>query len=141
MRSRLQMLWFLVTVGYAVLRIALARRFLSRYGLSIPQFAVIEILSSALFGFASGRLIPRLAHRRNMSEKALRVTLGWGVATVIGFAAPDVFVFATTRRVPIQMLVLLVMFVMGSLSFSSFMIRRRVIAERQEDRFAAPELS
>jgi hypothetical protein len=130
MRSRLQLLWLLVTLVYAGIRIALASRYLAGYGLSIPVFAVIELASSALFGFASGRLVPALADR-TMPGKHTKQSINWGAATLVGFAAPDAFVFATTRSVPFQTLLVLIIFVTGSLTFSSVSLRRRVLAEQR----------
>jgi hypothetical protein len=136
MRSRLQLLWLLVTLAYAGVRIALASRYLAGYGLSIPIFAVIELASSALFGFASGRFVPALAARTGPDGRHWRELINWGAATLIGFAAPDAFVFATTRRVPFQTLILLIFFVTASMVFSSFTLRRRVRAAQVAQKLA-----
>jgi hypothetical protein len=136
MRSRLQLLWLVVTLAYAGARIALAARYLAGYGLNIAVFAVIEVISSALFGFASGRFVPALAASRSAHERSqvghVRDLINWGAATLVGFAAPDAFVFATTKQVPFQTLLILICFVVLSMSFSWYTLRRRVDAVRNE---------
>ena len=51
-RERLHSLWILVTLGYAGLRILLANQFLAKYGLNTGWFAIIELISSLLLGYA-----------------------------------------------------------------------------------------
>ncbi len=134
MRTRLQTIWLFATIGYALVRIALADRYLSKYGLSVPAFAAIELSSSALFGFASGRFVPAVADRQ---PKAMA---SWGLATLIGFGAPDLFAVVTTHRIPRNLLVTLVVVIVGSLTFSAFELSRRIRhARREHDAYEARE--
>jgi uncharacterized integral membrane protein len=120
MRTRLQKLWLVLTVAYAVIRIALAHRYLRKFGLSVPAFAAIELTSSVLFGFASGRFVPAVVdrHRRHM--------VGWGSATLVGFMAPDLFAMVTTRRIPQRMLKFLAFFIFVTLGISAISLFRRI---------------
>jgi hypothetical protein len=124
MRSRLQIIWLGATLAYALVRIALADRYFAKYGLSVPAFAALELGSSALFGFASGRFIPAVVDRHR------RHTFGWGAATLVGFGAPDLFAVITIRRIPHNLLVILVVIIVGSLTFSGYELSRRVRTAR-----------
>jgi hypothetical protein len=120
MRTRLQKLWLGIAVAYALIRIALAQRYLSSFGLSIPAFAAIELCSSVLFGFASGRFVPAVVdrHRRHIAM--------WGPATLVGFLAPDLFAVITTPKAPKKLLAQLIIVIVGSLAFSGYELIRRI---------------
>jgi hypothetical protein len=115
----------LVTVAYAFVRIELADKFLTEYGLSIWWFAAIEISSSILFGVASARFVKAVldpeAKHRNL----------WGLGTLIGFTAPDAFVFISTKTLPKSVLETLVLFVLVSVVSSVVSIRRRIAKGKQ----------
>ncbi len=117
-------LWILLSVGYAVVRIVLADRFLAEYGLSIRWFAAIEIGSSLLFAVSSARFI------RTIVDATHRHRLLWAFGTLIGFASPDLFVFATTRHLPKTLLVILVVVAIITLGVSAGTFTRRVRAAR-----------
>ena len=91
---RLERVWILGNIGYAVFRILLARQFLARHGLNVWAFAVVEATSSILWAIGSVRLVRALTGRRRGPA------LGWGAVATVGFFAPDVYVLTTTHRVP-----------------------------------------
>ncbi len=126
MRFRLQLLWLATTLSYALLRIALAQRFLSQYGLNVTRFAMVELASSTLFGVASGRLIPALVAKRQLPSNGWKPTISWGMATVVGFATPDIYIFRSTHRVPIQVLAVLLSVVTLSMIVLVFELRRKL---------------
>ena len=133
MRRRLQGLWIVTTVTYAFVRIFLASKFLAKYGLRTRWFAAIELPSALLFGFASGRLVGALLDWHAHGRRGwLRGRIVWGTLTAVGFIAPDVYVFASTRHLPRPLFVVLVVFVVASLVLSALSFWRRVSQESHE---------
>ena len=133
MRRRLQGLWIATTVAYAFVRIFLASKFLARYGLRTRWFAAIELPSALLFGFASGRLVGALLDWHAHGRRGwLRGRIAWGTLTAVGFLAPDVYVFASTRHLPRPLFVALVVFVVASVALSALSFSRRVRKQSHE---------
>ena len=114
--------WIGVALGYGFIRIVLADRFLTKYGLSTKVFAVIELLSSLLYGFALVHVIRAFAD--DYHPRWFR----WGLLALVGFAAPDIYVFAKIREVPQTLIVILIIIVALSLVSSVVAIRRRLKA-------------
>ncbi len=80
-------------MGYGGLRVLVVTVFLRRYGVNPWAFGAVEISSSAVYGIASGRLVSSLKARDRQSS------MRWGPPCLVGFAAPDVLVLTTARRV------------------------------------------
>lgn len=120
MRQRLHGLWIVATLAYAGVRILLAEQFLADYGLNVAVFAAIELVSSAVFGLASGHFV------RNVIDRVQRNTKAWGGLTLLGYLTPDIYVFASTRHLPGKLFVVLVVFVIVSLVVSAVGIARRI---------------
>lgn len=66
------------------------------------MFAAIELSSSALYGWASGRLVLAVIDR----DRSARRTMG--LTSLAGYLAPDVYVFASAGRFPDGLLVTVV---------------------------------
>ena len=80
---------------WAGLRILAVEIWLVDYGVSIWWFAVIEVLSSVLYGVSSARLVKELsARRRNNSAK-------WGTFTLVGYVLPDTYLLSVGRAMPL----------------------------------------
>ena len=93
-RALLSRLWLLGSIAYGGVRALLVWRFLSGYGVNPWAFAAVELGSSALYGWASARVVLAVADR------------SWGLLwragplSVGAYAAPDAFVFATLGHAP-----------------------------------------
>jgi hypothetical protein len=88
-------LWVALVMLWAGLRILAVEIWLVGYGVSIWWFAVIEVLSSVLYGVSSARLVKELsARRRNNSAK-------WGTFTLVGYVLPDTYLLSVGRAMPL----------------------------------------
>ena len=88
-------LWVVLVMLWAGLRILAVEIWLVDYGVSIWWFAVIEVLSSVLYGVSSARLVKELsARRRNNSAK-------WGTFTLVGYVLPDTYLLSVGRAMPL----------------------------------------
>ncbi len=96
-RRTVAVLWIVASLGYAVLRIALADRYLTKYGLNTLWFALVELLSTLAFGVASARLVGAALDRR------FRAAVGWIALTLAGFLSADIYTILATRHLPDHM--------------------------------------
>jgi hypothetical protein len=88
-------LWVALVMLWAGLRILAVEIWLVDYGVSIWWFALIEVLSSVLYGVSSARLVKELsARRRNNSAK-------WGILTLFGYVLPDTYLLSVGRAMPL----------------------------------------
>lgn len=123
-RSFLARLWLLGSVAYGGLRALLVWRYLSGYGVNPWGFAAVELGSSAVYGWTSARVVIALVDR---SWAALR----WlAPATLVAYAAPDAYVFATVGSLPDGLLrtvvgIVVVSFVVAVLTLSREVVRGR----------------
>ncbi len=119
-RRRLEHAWFLAVVIYALIRIFLADKFLAKYGLPIKPFAVVEIVSSMVYALASARFIGALVDNHN------RKAGFFGLCTLVGFGAPDVFVIAASDHIPRSIYVVLVLIVLGTAVYTVRELRSKM---------------
>ena len=96
-RRTAAVLWIIASLGYAVLRIALADRYLTKYGLNTLWFALVELLSTLAFGVASARLVGAAL------DKRFRAAVGWIALTLAGFLSADIYTILATRHLPNHM--------------------------------------
>jgi hypothetical protein len=127
---RLERVWILGNVGYAVFRILLARQFLSSRGLNIWGFAIVEGASSIPWAIGSARLVRSIVDRR--TGAALR----WAAVATAGFFAPDVYIVATTHQVPWWIYAVLATWV----TIATTVATRRLLVAIRARRLAAGEL-
>jgi choline-glycine betaine transporter len=119
-RRRLEHAWFLVVVVYALIRIFLADKFLAKYGLPIKPFAVVEIMSSMVYALASARFIGALVDNNN------RKAGFFGLCTLVGFGAPDVFVILASDHIPRSIYVVLALIVVGTTVYTVRELRAKM---------------
>lgn len=125
-RRRLERAWFLAVVVYALIRIFLADKFLAKYGLPIKPFAVVEIVSSVVYALASARFIGALVDDNN------RKAGFFGLCTLIGFGAPDVFVIAASDHIPRSIYVVLALIVIGTAVYTVRELRAKMRKARAQ---------
>ena len=123
-RRVLERSWVGVALAYGVVRIALAGKFLTEYGLSIKAFSVVEISSSLLYGVAGVHLV------RAVVASDRRRTSWWSLAALVGFAAPEVYVFSVVRRLPLTLILVLVGIVVVSAVIAVLALRTKLSEER-----------
>lgn len=87
-------LWILGSVAYGGLRALLVWRYLSGYGVDPVWFAVVELGSSLVYGWASARLVLTLVDRH---WRGLGL---WAPATLVSYATPDAYVLVTVGHLP-----------------------------------------
>jgi asparagine N-glycosylation enzyme membrane subunit Stt3 len=112
--------WFVVVVVYALVRIVLADRFLTKYGLPIKPFAIIEILSSMIYALASARFVGALVDDHN------RRAGFFGLCSLVGFGAPDVFVIVASDHIPRSIFIVLALIVLGTVIFTVRELRAKM---------------
>jgi len=112
--------WIVASVLYGFVRILLVWRFLSDYGIDPFVFAAIELTSSALFGWASGRLVVAVIDRDRRSRGVM------ALVSLAGYLAPDVYVFASAGRFPDGLLATVVTIAVVSALLTSIGIVRSI---------------
>lgn len=123
-RELLSRLWIVGAVLYGAVRVALVWKFLAGYGVDPYRFAVVELASSLLYGWASARLVLAVVDRRWDA-------LAWlAPLSLAGYIAPDVYVFATVGRVPDGVLATLVAIFVATAALGGFALIRQVRAAR-----------
>ena len=88
-------LWVALVMLWAGLRILAVEIWVVDYGVSIWWFAVIEVLSSVLYGVSSARLVKELATRHRKNSAKL------GSLTLIGYVLPDTYLLSVGRAMPL----------------------------------------
>jgi len=88
-------MWVALVMLWAGMRILAVEIWLVGYGINIWWFAVIEVLSSILYGLSSARLARALTirHRKDAGK--------WGALTLIGYVMPDTYMLSVGRAMPI----------------------------------------
>jgi len=94
--------WLVVVMLWCGIRIGAVSVWLSQYGVNTSIFAVVEIVSSVIYGVASARTVFSLVdkHRRN--------ALLWGIASAVSYLAPDVYVFSAGQSLPLMSYVVII---------------------------------
>ena len=97
---------------------------LSRYGLDPWTYAAIDLGSAAILAVTTPRLVTSLVDRRRRRGAA------WGAVTLLGYSIPDVYIFLSTDRLPIVVLVVLIAVIYVSIAIGGLALRRKVVAAR-----------
>lgn len=136
-------LWFVLSLGYAAIRVLGASAFLEKYGLNIVIFAIVEVVSSSILAVASAHVVRNVvggvddallsfgAERRNDERRVARARR-WVAVVVVCFAAPDVYAYLATDHLPPALIVLLVVALTFSAVTSVVVIARRIRDARAE---------
>ena len=113
----------MASVLYGIVRTLLVWRFLSDYGVRPLAFGAIELASSALYGWASARLVLAIVDRRALLRPA--------ALTLVGYLAPDVYIFASAARFPSDLLATVVGIAVASLVISAIGLARSIRVRRR----------
>jgi len=92
-RRRLELLWYLISFGYSIFRIALADRFVRKYGLNVWAFGAVEFGATIPYAVGTAKLVESLIDHDGRTAR-------WGIIATVGFIAPDVFILLTTNHAP-----------------------------------------
>ena len=106
---------------WCAIRIGAVSVWLSRYGVNASVFAVVEIVSSIIYGVASARTVLALVDKRR------RIALLWGSTSAVSYLAPDVYVFSSGQSLPMMSYVVIItlIIVLGSVGIVD--ARRRYV--------------
>jgi len=114
-------LWLLAVMLWCAIRIGAVSVWLSKYGVNTSVFAVVEIVSSVIYGVASAKTVLALVDKRR------QVALLWGVASAISYLAPDFYVLSAGKSLPLASYVVIIalIVVLGSIGIAD--ARRRYV--------------
>ncbi len=106
---------------WCAIRIGAVSVWLSKYGVNTSVFAVVEIVSSVIYGVASAKTVLALVDKRR------RIALLWGSASAISYLAPDVYVLSAGESLPLASYVVIIalIVVLGSIGIAN--ARRRYV--------------
>ena len=113
--------WLVAVMLWCVIRIGVVSVWLSQYGVNTSVFAVIEIVSSVIYGVASARTVLALVGKRR------RNALLWGLASVVAYLVPDVYVFSAGRSLPLLSYVVIITLIVVLVSVGILDVRRRYV--------------
>lgn len=128
-RKTVERSWVGVSLLYGLFRASLVWTFLSQYGVNSAIFLVIELVSSALYGLSSARVVGAFvdAHWKTLRH--------WIPTAVVTYAAPDAYVFLSAGRLPGSMLEILISIVSVTAAFTAigmwFQVRNKRRARTQ----------
>ena len=113
--------WLVAVMLWCVIRIGVVSVWLSQYGVNTSVFAVIEIVSSVIYGVASARTVLALVGKRR------RNALLWGLASEVAYLVPDVYVFSAGRSLPLLSYVVIITLIVVLGSVGILDVRRRYV--------------
>ena len=113
--------WLVAVMLWCAIRIGVVSVWLSQYGVNTSVFAVIEIVSSVIYGVASARTVLALVDKRR------RNALLWGLASVVAYLVPDVYVFSAGQSLPLLSYVVIITLVVVIGSVGILDVRRRYV--------------
>ena len=113
--------WLVAVMLWCAIRIGVVSVWLSQYGVNTSVFAVIEIVSSVIYGVASARTVLALVDKRR------RNALLWGLASVVAYLVPDVYVFSAGRSLPLLSYVVIITLIVVLGSVGILDVRRRYV--------------
>ncbi len=113
--------WLVAVMLWCAIRIGVVSVWLSQYGVNTSVFAVIEIVSSVIYGVASARTVLALVGKRR------RNALLWGLASVVAYLVPDVYVFSAGRSLPLLSYVVIITLIVVLGSVGILDVRRRYV--------------
>ena len=113
--------WLVAVMLWCAIRIGVVSVWLSQYGVNTSVFAVIEIVSSVIYGVASARTVLALVDKRR------RNALLWGLASVVAYLVPDVYVFSAGRSLPLLSYVVIITLIVVIGSVGILDVRRRYV--------------
>lgn len=87
-------IWFLLVLGWSIIRSVIVARVFASYGLNSIQYFLIDFISSIPYAYASGKSL--ITFLGGESRKSFY----WLMTTVIFFYVPDIFILLTTHQVP-----------------------------------------
>lgn len=94
---------------------------LSKYGVNTSVFAVVEIVSSVIYGVASAKTVLALV------DKHRRIALMWGSASAVSYLSPDVYIFSTGQSLPMLSYVVIITLIVVLGSVGIVDARRRYV--------------
>ncbi|NBQ45848.1 MAG: hypothetical protein EBU37_07290, partial [Actinobacteria bacterium] len=89
-------IWIVGSVAYGGVRIALVWRYLQRFGVNLWIFSFIELLSSLIYGISSAHVVKTGLRRAWLAMRK------WFLIAVASYFAPDIYVFASARDLPLN---------------------------------------
>ena len=114
-------IWLIAVMLWCVIRIGAVSIWLSQYGVNTLIFAVVEIVSSIIYGIGSARTVLALVDKRR------QVALVWGVASAVSYLAPDVYVFSAGQTLPLMSYVVIITLIVVLGSVGLVGARRRYV--------------
>lgn len=93
-RDRLTLLWLAAVFGWSVIRCFAVAQWLADYGVDPLWYLVVDVSSSIPYGLCSAKVMGALYDGRRGAAA------GWLVPTVLGFIAPDVYIFTAGQSLP-----------------------------------------
>ncbi len=120
-RKLFSYLWLMAVMLWCAIRIGAVSVWLSKYGVNTSVFAVVEIVSSIIYGVASARTVLALVDKRR------RDALLWGSISAVSYLAPDVYVVSAGQSLPMMSYVVIItlIIVLGSVGIVD--ARRRYV--------------
>ena len=86
--------WFVLVLGWSILRSIIIARVFANYGLNSIQYFLIDFISSIPYAYTSGKSLINYVGRES------KRTFYWLIPTIIFFYVPDIFIVLTTHKVP-----------------------------------------
>lgn len=122
-QNSLERVWFIAVVAWSIIRIIFADVFFAKYGINIWIFAGVEFVSSPVFARSTAKMVIALTNH------SLQDSFLWGVATLISFAAPDVYLLTTGKNLPwlAYLIVIGIMVIAGSISIVKMRTKARLL--------------
>jgi hypothetical protein len=109
-------------MAWSLARIAAVQFWLSSYGINTLVFAIIELVSAAIYGSSSARFVLAIIDRKR--NEAMK----WGVLAGLMYLAPDVYVLSAGHGLPVTAYVAIALLLVATLLQLAWQLRARWLA-------------
>lgn len=132
-RKALSHTWLAATVTWSFVRTLILWATMGDYGLDPRVYMVIDLTSAVITGYTTPHMV--IAFIDDRYKRATR----WASLSLAAFIVPDIYIFAGTRALPSQIVVVFVGIVTLALGIAVWGVVRKVIRGRTT-RMAVPVL-
>ena len=134
-RRRLSITWAVVVVAWSLLRAVVVWAALTDYGVNPWAYLAIDLASAGIDAITTPKFVLALI------DSKYRAATKWGLLTLFAFVIPDIFIFKTTRELPLVAVIVICIVIAVSLTVATVGVVTKVRAGKrgQLDPAAVPD--
>jgi hypothetical protein len=119
-------LWGVAVIAWSVIRTIIIWAALGSYGFNPWIYLCVDLVCSAENAVTTPRMVLYFIDDR------YRLAVWWGIATLIGYIVPDIYIFVGTRTLPTKVVVILCVVIVAMLNLAVVTVVRKIRKGRAE---------